>query len=317
MTMQHPKVLLTAPIETAGMALLEQFAEAIIAPDRDLGTIRQLAGDVDGIIACSPVPTDIFDHAPGLRGIVRHGAGYDIIPFREALDRNIAVAFVPGANAQSVAEYCIGAIFELARRYRTLDRVLREEGWEAARMSGAKPVELAGRRLGIIGVGAIGGKIAAIAAQGLAMDVMGYQRKLRTLPPFVRGTSLDNIFETADFIVLSCPLTPETRMMVNTERLSQMRPTSFLINISRGALIDENALASALTRKQIAGAALDVFIEEPLPASHPFLGIDSLLLTPHQAGASTESRARVSLIAVSEIRKILSGEAPDHPVLPE
>lgn len=310
----RPKVLATAPIERAGEEALARFADLVVAPDRGLDTIRRLARDVDGIIACSPVPSDIFEDAPGLRAIVRHGAGHDIIPVAEALARGVGVAYVPGANAQSVAEHAIGAMFELVRRYRFLDRDLREKGWDAARASGFKPIELAGKRLGIVGVGAIGTKVAEIAGSGLAMDVVGHQRNPANLPSSVQAMPLAELIETSDIVVLSCPLTPDTREMINAGRLRRMKQTCFLVNISRGALIDESALVNALLEGHIAGAALDVFVEEPLPATHPFLGISSLLLTPHQAGTSVESRTKVSLIAVSEMEKLLSGRPPSHPV---
>jgi D-3-phosphoglycerate dehydrogenase len=313
-TARRPKVLLTAPIEPVGEEALSRFADMVVSPRRDQDLIRTLARDVDGIIACSPVPADIFDHAPRLRAIVRHGAGYDAIPAREAIERGIGVAYVPGANAQSVAEHAVGAMLELARRYRFLDRDLRRDGWNAARSSGWKPLELAGKRLGIVGVGAIGGRIAHIAGTGLGMQVSGYQRRTLATPSFVRAVALDDLFATSDVLVLACPLSDETARMVNARSLGRMKPSAFLINISRGGLVDEEALADALLGHRLAGAALDVFVEEPLPADHPFLGIEAMLLTPHQAGASVESRTRISVIAVSEMERLLAGRPAEHPV---
>lgn len=315
--MTKPIVLVTAPIEPVAERALRKWGHAIIAPDAKPETLREFAKQAHAILACTPLPDDIFEHAPNIFTVVRHGAGVDIIPVAEATRRGIPVANVPGMNAGSVAEHCIGAMFELVRGYAKLDRDTRELGWNEARRRGGSPTELRGKIVNIIGVGAVGQRVAEIAHRGLEMDVRAYRRANDRLPAFISATTLDEAFETSDFLVLSCPLTDETLHLVDAFRLRQMRSSAFLINVARGAIIDEDALVEALRERRIAGAALDVFTEEPLPANHPLLGLDNVLITPHRAGASREGRAAVGLAAVEELRRILSRERPLHPVNPE
>ncbi len=176
------RVLLSDSIAPAGEELLSKSASLVRAPDSAPATLKRLAGDVDGIITRSKLPDDIFEAAPRLRGVVVHGAGTDLVPVESATARGVMVANLPGINAQSAAEYCAMAMLMLARRILPITESLRKNTWDEARRLGAEARELAGMTLGIVGVGAIGGRLAKIARHGFGMKVLGHQRRLDRLP---------------------------------------------------------------------------------------------------------------------------------------
>lgn len=183
-------------------------------------------------------------------------------------------------------------------------------GWAPARGLANGASEVADKALGIIGVGAVGAEIARIARQGLRMRVSGFQRHLSRLPAEVIPSDLAGLLGDSDFVVLCCPLTPETSHLIDASRLSQMKSTAYLVNVSRGAVIDEIALVDALQAGTIAGAALDVFEEQPLSAPHPLAELPNVILTPHLAGITAESMRRMSRLAAEAALRLLSGELP-------
>jgi len=311
------RVLLTDSIAPAGEAALARGAEVVRAPDSDAATLRRLAGDVDGAIIRSKLPDDIFAAAPRLRAVVVHGTGTDLVPLAQATARGVMVANLPGVNAQSVAEYCAMAMLMLARNILSIVSSLKEESWDSARALGSSAREIAGMTLGIVGVGAIGSRLAKICSNGFGMQVLGHQRRLDRLPPQARPAALDELVKASDFIVLACPLTAETHHLFNEKMLSCMKPTAWLINIGRGAVIHEEALVEALRAKRIAGAMLDVYEHYRLAAGHPLLALDNVILTPHLAAVTRESRARASVAAAEEMLRMLAGERPRNFVNPE
>lgn len=315
--MTRPKVLLTNPIDPSGVRILEEVADVVVAPDVSHATLRAAVRDADALVVRAYLPEDIFEHAPRMKGVVRHGVGIDMIPIEQATAHKIAVANVPAVNAEAVAEYCISAMLLLVRRMHLVDRRLRGGGWNAGRQLTDAATELFGRTVGIIGVGSVGGRLAEICHAGFRMRVLGHQRRLDALPGCVSGVDLDTLFTESDFVVLACPLTSETRNLVNSQRLALMRPSSFLVNVSRGPVIDEAELVAALREQRIAGAVLDVFAEQPLRADHPFIGFENVVLTPHAAGITQESMRRMSEGAAREVLRLLRGEPPRNFVNPE
>jgi D-3-phosphoglycerate dehydrogenase len=286
----RPVVLLTDPIDPAGEAILAPQARIVTAPDAAAATLNRLARDAAGIVVRSQLPPDIVEHAPGLRGFVRHGVGVDLIPVAAATARRIPVANVPGANTDAVAEYCFAAVFELARRLGTVDRLHRTEGWATARALSAQATEIAGKTLGVVGVGNIGGRVARIGRLGFGMRVLGATRRPEMLPEGVEAASLQDLFAEADIIVLSCPLTDATRGLVNADLLRRAKPSAVIVNVSRGPVIDDTALAAALEEGRLGGAALDVHHVQPLPKEHAFFRLPNMLLTTHLAGPHPRQR---------------------------
>jgi D-3-phosphoglycerate dehydrogenase / 2-oxoglutarate reductase len=304
-----PIVVLTSAIHPDEHARLAEHATVRVAADAKPATLNAAAADAEGIIVRNPLPADIFDHAPRLKGVVRHGVGLDMIPMEAANRHRVPVANIPGSNTASVVEYCLAAMLHLRRRLARVDAMLRSEGWAPARAFGEGGDELAGATLGIVGVGAIGGRLAALA-QALDMRVLGLTRRPDTLPAGVRAVDKATLMREADVVVLACPLNEQTRGLIDAQALALAKPDALLINVSRGPVVDAAALTAALRGGRLGGAALDVHDVQPLPADAEILRQDGVLLTPHMAGSTVASMRRMSRGSVDEMLRILRGEAP-------
>ncbi|MDQ8729246.1 hydroxyacid dehydrogenase [Bradyrhizobium sp. LHD-71] len=313
---ETPVVLLTNAMHPDGEAILSPHVRLIVAPDTKPETLRKWARDADGIIVRAKLPYDIADHAPRLKGIVRHGVGLDFIPVDAATARGIAVANLPGSNTDAVAEYAMSALMHLRRPLHRLDTRLRSEGWNAARPMADAMTELSGSTLGILGVGTIGRRVAGIARDGFKMTILGTSRRKGSLGAGIQEVSLDDLFARSDAIVVCCALTDETRGMVNGKLIARMRPNAVLVNVSRGAVIDTPALMTALRSGAIGGAALDVFDVQPLPPDDTLFEMPNLLLTPHTAGITATSGRGMAIGAAEEMLRILRGEQPLNLVNP-
>jgi D-3-phosphoglycerate dehydrogenase len=279
--------------------------------------IRRTARDADALITRSRLPDDIFDAAPRLRAATIHGTGTDLVPRESANAHGVAVAHIPGVNAQSVAEYCVMAMLMLARNVTAITTAVRSGPWDPARLLGAHAHEIEGKTAGLVGVGGIGSRIARILSQGFGMQVLGNRRRADQMPPGVEPRALDDLVSQSDFIVLTCPLTSDTHHLFNAARIARMRPDAWLINAGRGAVVEEAALIDALKARRIAGAMLDVYEHYRLEPGHPLLALDNAVLTPHLAGMTEESRRRMGRAAAEETLRMLAGERPANFVNPE
>lgn len=315
--MKKVTVLCTLPMDPAGAAMLASVADVVSAPDQSAESLYKTIGQGDILVVRSQLPADLFDRPNHLIGVVRHGTGLDLIPVASATAHGIPVANVPGVNSQAVVEYCVASFLALARRFDRMDQTLRGDGWEKARAFTNAATELSGKTVGIVGLGAIGASLARVCKQGFGMRVMGYQRNAANMPSFVESVDLDTLFAESDFISLNCPLTDATRHLVNAARLRSMKPDAVIVNASRGPVIDEAALAQALREHRIRGAAIDVFAEQPLPAGHPFLALDNIILTPHAAALTRESSQKMGVGTARQILQLLRGERPEFLVNPE
>jgi len=312
------RVLLVDPIDASGEKLLrEHGAELVAAPDGNAATVRNLARGCDALITRSRLPDDIFEAAPRLRAVTIHGTGIDLVPLPSANAHGVAVANLPGGNAQSVAEYCVMAMLMLARNVFPITTALRSQPWDQARALGARAHEIAALTAGIVGVGEIGRRLARFLRHGFEMRVLGNQRRLDRLPAEAEPAPLDELVRQSDFLVLTCPLTPETHHLFDRARIAAMKPSAWLINVGRGAVVEETALVAALQQKRIAGAMLDVYEHYRIEPGHPLLALDNVVLTPHLAGMTRESRGRMGVAAAEDTLRMLAGEAPHHLVNPE
>ncbi len=312
----QPVVLLTNPMHADGEAILSPHARLITAPDTRPDTLRAWAKDAHGIIVRAKLPDDIVDHAPNLKGIVRHGVGLDFIPVEAATARGVAVANLPGSNTNAVAEYVMSALLHLRRPLQRMDGLMRKDGWSASRATAETYTDLSGSILGILGVGTIGRHVADIGREGFGMTVLGTSRRSGSLPHGVKEVSIDDLFARSDAIVVCCTLTDETRGLVGGNLIAKMQTHAVLVNVSRGAVIDTPALIAALTAGKIAGAALDVFDVQPLPADDALFACPNLLLTPHAAAITASSSRAMAVGAANEMLRILHGEAPLNLVNP-
>lgn len=261
-----------------------------------------------GILArMGRIDAAVFDAAPKLRVISKHGAGVDNIDVDAATLRRIPVLNAAGANAVSVAEQAIALLLGVAKQVIPLDRSIREGRWEK---SGFQGRELAGSVVGLVAFGAIARQTARFA-KGLGMTVQAYDPFTPAEVFAAEGVSqvddLDKLFATSDVISLHCPLTPATARLVNVERLALMGPDAIIINTARGGLIDEDALAAALAEGRIFGAGLDTFAQEPPPPEHPFWREPRLVLSPHIGGVTAAANIRVGVEAARGIVDYLAG----------
>lgn len=313
----NANVLLTNPIDAEGMAVLEAVADVVIAPDTRYDTLLKLVADADALLVRAYLPQNIFDAARCLRGVVRYGVGLDMIPVEAATAKAIPVANVPGVNAGAVAEYCLSGMLLMTRRMHRMNHDLRTLDWHTSRMISDEAVELGGRTVGIVGVGNIGRRVAEICHGAFRMRVLGHQRRLDALPSFVTGVDVDTLCRESDFMILSCPLTPQTQNLISAARIASMKRSAAVINVARGQVIDEPALTNALRDRRIGGAVLDVYQEQPLRRDHPLLTLDNVVLTPHVAGLTRDSMRRMSIGSAQEVVRLLNDEQPLNLVNPQ
>ncbi len=305
-----PRIVSTHALHPAAASLIAKDVELRICAALDPATLVGEVRDADIMIVRAPLPDAIFVEAPRLRAAIRHGAGLDMIPVERASQAGVLVANVPGANASTVAEHVFMTTLALLRKFRTVNRELRQAGWTTARENAYGLSDLGGRTLAIVGMGNVGQVVARIAHHGFGLKVIANSRRRESLPAGVDFAEIDDLVARADVLVLCCPLTPQTRGLISRERIARMKPGAVLINVARGPVVDEPALAQALKEKRIAGAALDVFEQQPLPADHPFMLLDNVIVTPHMAGITADSMARMGIGAIEEANRVLAGQMP-------
>ncbi|MBY4896634.1 hydroxyacid dehydrogenase [Cupriavidus sp. AU9028] len=253
------------------------------------------------------VDAELLERAPQLRVVGRLGVGLDNIDVAACQARGIRVIPATGANARSVAEYVVTTVAMLLRGAYASNTEMAAGQWPRARLSEGR--ETLGKTLGLIGFGDIG-RLTAALAQAFGMRVIAHDPMLADVDPVwqsagVEPRALDALLAESDAVSLHVPLVPATRHLIDAQRLRQMKPGAVLINSARGGVVDEPALAAALREGRLAGAALDVFEQEPLPAGSALAGVPNLLLTPHIGGVTREANERVSMLIAQQVRKAL------------
>lgn len=317
--MTTARVLVTSvflrPGDQVDVALRDAGYTTIHAPltgTRSEDELVDLLTDVDAVIAASdPFTASVLAAAPTLRVIARTGVGYDAIDVEAASDLGIVVCNAPGVNRQSVAELTLAFLLMSARHINPVVADVQSGGW--GRPSGT---ELAGATLGIIGLGAIGRAVAHLAT-AFGMRVLAHDQVIDNVyadKHEIEAVSLERLLTQSDFVSLHLFLAPATHHLINAERLALMKPTAYLINTSRGPIIDEAALVDALRNNVIAGAALDVVEQEPLPPDAVIRTLPNVILTPHIGGSTSQARDRSGLIAAHSVIQVLRGELPENAV---
>jgi len=269
------------------------------------------------IVRLSKVTDKIFDAAPKLKVIARHGAGYDGVDLESARKHNVLVLNAPGANSMSVSELTIFYMLYCSRNFKLVQKTYIDDYYYAKMKT--KKNELNGKTLGLIGTGNIGTLVAEKAALGFGMNVIAYDpfAKKENLPEYIKLIEDRNkIFTDSDYVSLHVPATKDTVNSVGAKEFELMKETAFLINTSRGSIVDESALYNALLNKQIAGAALDVLKEEPADKNNPLLYMDNVLTAPHIGAATEEATIRSSLHCAIGIDDFLASRTPQY-VVPE
>jgi len=310
------KVLLTSPIHPKYQKELEKKVEVVVAPDTSADALRNAIRDCDGVIVRTHLPPDIFDHAPKLRAVVRHGVGLDLIPLEQATARKIPVANLPGANTIAVVEYALAAIFLIRRNLALYDRTLREKGWQPAKQLSNDAIELAASTCGIIGMGSIGTRLARYL-HALEMKVIGLTRRPQTMPDFVEAVSKEELLSRSDIIVLACPHNAETHHMIDAQAISFFKPGAAIINVARGPVIDTAALIDGLRNGKVGAAVLDVHEPPILSGKEEIFNCPNTWLTPHVAGITASSMETLSRQSVETLLALLDGQRPGNVVNPQ
>ncbi len=313
--MNNYRILITSiflhPGDEVDRRLRAEGWETIYRPyltSRGEDELIDLLRGVDGaIVSSDPFTAKVLAASPQLKAICRTGVGYDAIDVKAATARGIIVCNTPGVNRHAVTEWTFALLLSCSRKLKENQAEVRKGGW--TRHEG---IDLAGKTLGLVGLGTIGKEVAqracAFEMRILACDVI--RDKQFAEAHNVTFVSLEELLRESDFVSLHTFLSDKTRHLINDERLSLMKPTAFLINTARGPIVDTEALCRALTEKRIAGAALDVFEGEPLRADSPLRALENIYLSPHVAGATADARSLSGATAAENLISALKGERP-------
>lgn len=303
------KILVTgADLAPQALALLTDF-EVVYAgktpQENDLVALCKQHDPIAIIVRYGHITPLVIAAAPSLQVISKHGSGTDTIDREAANARGIAVVAAAGANAAAVAEQALALVLACAKSVVLLNGRMHAGHWDKATH---KSVELSGRTVGVVGLGAIGSRFARMA-DAMDMRVIGFDPFAKNLTPYVEPVSLEEIWRRSDVISLHCPLTDDNREMVNAKSLALCKPGLILVNTGRGGLIDEQALLEAVNTGQVAMAGLDAFSQEPPPKDHMFFGNPRLVLSPHIGGVTGDAYVNMGVASAKNILSALGNVA--------
>lgn len=297
------------------LEILRSFAEVDVRGAKCVEEMVEAVRDYDGIVLGNEkLDAEVLKNAVRLKIVARHGVGVDNVDLKAATEKGIVVTYTPQANSDSVAEYTVALILNIMRMIPKLHNTTAAGGW--SRILG---YELMGKTVGIVGFGGIGKRV--------AKKLSGFDVKILVYDPYVgeeevkrlggEPATLEELLKNSDIVTLHVTLTSETRHLMNGERLKLMKNTAYLINTSRGAVVDEEALYRALKERWIAGAALDVFEQEPLDPKNPLLTLDNIIVTPHNANFTLEALRRTDLMNAEDLKRFFSGQRPLYVANPQ
>lgn len=312
----RPRVLLTRRIPASVLARLEAAADVDLFEGRSAMPREELLARVAGkqaliCLLTDRIDTDVLDAGADLRIVANIAVGHNNIDLAACRARGVVVTNTPDVLTNACADFTWSLILAITRRLGEAERQLRRGDWKGWALDHMLGMELNGKRLGVIGLGRIARAVAERALQ-FGMTV-AYTTPRPAELPGAEAMSFDRLLATSDVVSIHCPLTPETRHLIDRKALAKMKRSAYLINTSRGPVVDEAALAWALGQRLIAGAALDVYEQEP--AVHPdLLTLENVLLLPHIASATTETRTAMADLAVANVLSVFSGRPPLTPV---
>jgi phosphoglycerate dehydrogenase-like enzyme len=292
---------------------LSLLADAGIEWSFALGQEPELSG-LDVLIALQPYVTErSLEHADRLSLIARVGVGLDRIDLAECTRRGVLVTTSPDGVRRPLAAGAMAFVLALGHRVVDRDRRMRSGWWDRQELPG---IGLRGRTLGVIGLGNVGRDLCALAAP-FELQLIAADPYVGEPPGGVELVELEELLRRSDFVVCLCPLTDETRGLLDARRLALLKPTAFLVNVARGAIVDQRALTEALRKRRLAGAALDVFEQEPIDPEDPLLHLDNVILSPHAVALTDEAFAGSGLSACQAVLAFARGEVPRHLANPE
>ena len=313
------KIVISHPLYRDGMALLEGKAEIVITNDGDSDRILDSLIDADAyILRIGKIDRKAIERCEKLKVITRPGVGYDSVDVQAATERGIPVVLCPAANARAVAEHKVALLLACAKNI--VESVNETKAGNFGIRNRYAAVDIVDKMLVVLGFGNIGRQVAKLCA---ALDM-----KVGVFDPFVKRETAEEMgyvyFENmldalaaADFVSLHMPSMPSTRGMIAAEQFKAMKPTAFFLNAARGDVVNEPALIAALKNGEIAGAGLDVLVEEPFPADHPFMTMPNVVLTPHMAAQSQETVSKLVTMAAEGTLAVLRGEKWPYVANPE
>lgn len=309
MNASKPAILVTAAdLAPQALDLLEDF-EIVFAgrspTDDDIVALCKQHDPVAIIVRYAKVGAAAMDAAPSLKVISKHGSGTDTIDKEAAKARGVQVVAAAGANAAAVAEHALALLLACAKSIVTLNDRMHGGRWDKATH---KSVELEGRTVGVIGLGAIGLRFAR-AADAMGMRVLGFDPYAKDLPKYVQSVDLETIWQASDAISLHCPLTAENAAFINARTLARCKRGVILVNTARGGLVDEAALLDAVRSGQVASAGLDCFAVEPMVAGHAFCGERRITLSPHIGGVTSDAYVKMGVAAATNALAVLQASA--------
>jgi D-3-phosphoglycerate dehydrogenase len=310
------KILLSEPIDDAGIRVLEGKAEIVISPEPTERALGSIINDVDALIirTAGQVTREMIQKATRLKVVSRTGGGLNNVDIQAATDYNVVVCGVKGPQDRLVAEHTLFLIGALAKRFFYLHSQIRSGNFKSR--FEYRPEGLADKRVGLIGLGRIGRRVAEICANAFNMEVWAHDPYVD--PQTLKGagialkSDMAEVIRTADFLSLHVPLTEDTRGLMGKDQFDQMKPTAFVINTSRGEVIQEAALVNALQNNKIAGAGLDVFEKEPPEAHHPLFQMDNVIATPHTAALTKDVVAKLAEGSAENVLNVLGGKKPSY-----
>jgi glyoxylate reductase len=323
--MSKARIFVSREIPQAGRQLLEQHFAVETWPQYAPPTKQQLIekiADCAGMVSLlsDKIDAEVLAAAPELKIIAQYAVGYDNIDVAEASRRGICVTNTPDVLTEASADFAFAQLMAVARRVVESDKYVRSGKWQVAwHPSMMLGYDIYGATIGIVGAGRIGQAVAR-RARGFSMKILYYSSSAKSdfeKETGARRVELDELLGESDFVSLHVPLNNGTRGLINADRLATMKSTAFLINNSRGPVVDEKALYEALKSGQIAGAALDVFASEPTPADNPLLKLKNVVVAPHISSASHATRARMAVMVAENLIAFFTGKRPANLINPE
>ncbi len=306
------KVLIPQEVSKKGTDYLEAHdCECVYLDDYSVKNMCSHISDCDAVLArTADFNRQVMEAGKKLKIIARHGVGLDNIDLQAARELGIVITTTPGANSNSVAEHTVALILACAKQIPFFDKNTRTCDWVTRDTK--KTNDVSGKVLGLVGYGKISGLVAKKVALGLDMKVMVFRNHHEEkLPEYMTEVqTMEDIFHQSDFVSFHAPLRKETENIVNDKMLGLMKPTAYFINTARGGSVDESALYRALKEKRIAGAALDVLVDEPPKTGNPLFELENLILSPHNAAHTIDSMDTMAYNAATEIVRVLNGEKP-------
>jgi glyoxylate reductase len=319
-----PVVVIPQYLHEPGLSMAREAAEVVYWPeDSPMPRERLLAAvvDADGVLShpASRFDRQLLDRAPRLKVIANVAVGYDNVDVAACTERGIAVCNTPGVLTDATADATLALMLAVSRRVVEADRFIRSGGWRYWTPTLLVGQDLTEATVGIVGMGRIGREVARRVRAFRARVVYYSRRRYPEVEAELGATYVDlpTLLAESDFVTLHVPATPETRHLIGAAELAQMKPTAYLINAARGPIVDQAALAEALRAGRIAGAGLDVYDPEPIPADDPLLRLDNVVLMPHVGAATLRTRQRMSELAARNLIAVLKGQPPPACVNPE